>query len=805
MNQIVIERKQAYKNLDLSEVKAMLKKFVIVFLLAMFMIVSKVEISAQTPPLIDREIFFGNPEIAGAQISPDGKYISFIKPYKDVRNIWVKGVYEPFEKARVVTAESKRPITNYFWSRDGKYILFVKDKDGDENFNVYSVNPAEASESKIPTAKNLTEAEKARAIIYNVPETKPDVIYVGLNLRDPAWHDLYEVRISTGEKKLIYENKERITSYIFDNKDRLRGATRVDDKGNTEILYIGTDGKMKKVYSCSVFETCNPVAFHKDDRRIYLQTNKGDDVDLAGLVLLDPETGKEELIERDPLGKVDLGGVLISEKTKEIISTLYVDDKPRYNFKDKSYEKDYKFLKKQFGEDKEISFVSSTSDETVWIVNAFSDTEPGITAIFDRQKKSVTTLYKIRERLPREALAPMKVVRYKSSDGLEIPAYLTLPKGVEPKNLPLVVVPHGGPWARDVWGYNSIAQFLANRGYAVLQPNFRGSTGYGKKFLNAGNKQWGDLMQDDITWGVKYLIEQGIADPKRVGIMGGSYGGYATLAGVTFTPDLYAAAVAIVAPSNLITLLESIPPYWEAARTIFHERMGNPSTPEGKAQLIRQSPLTHVDKIKTPLLIVHGANDPRVKKREADQIVVALRDRGYPVEYLLALDEGHGFLRPVNNMALYARAEEFLAKYLGGRYQQGGSPEVMQRLKEITVDVKAVTVEKKSDMNEAPTVDISGKWTMEVNAGGQSFNIVVEIIQKGADFEGKMTSAIGSGAIERGKVSGKNISAVLKTEIQGQPFELQMEGSIDEKGKMTGTIEGAGLPPVSFTATKENP
>jgi dipeptidyl aminopeptidase/acylaminoacyl peptidase len=787
------------------EVKAMLKKFVVVFLLAMFMTVSKVEIPAQTPPLIDREIFFGNPEITGAQISPDGKYISFIKPYKDVRNIWVKGVYEPFEKARVVTAESKRPITNYFWSRDGRYILFVKDKDGDENFNVYSVNPAEASEGKIPTARNLTEAEKARAIIYNVPETKPDVIYVGLNLRDPAWHDLYEVRISTGEKKLIYENKERLTSYIFDNKDRLRGATRVDDKGTTEILYIGTDGKMKKVYSCSVFETCYPVAFHKDDRRIYLQTNKGDDVDLVGLVLLDPETGKEELIERDPLGKVDLGGVLISEKTKEIISTLYVDDKPRYNFKDKSYEKDYGFLKRQLGEDKEISFGSRTKDENIWIINAFSDTEPGITAIFDRQKKSVTMLYKVRERLPRESLAPMQVIRYKSSDGLEIPAYLTLPKGVEPKKLPLVVVPHGGPWARDVWGYNSIAQFLANRGYAVLQPNFRGSTGYGKKFLNAGNKQWGDLMQDDITWGVKYLIEQGIADPKRVGIMGGSYGGYATLAGVTFTPDLYAAAVAIVAPSNLITLLESIPPYWEAARTIFHERMGNPSTPEGKAQLIRQSPLTHVDKIKTPLLIVHGANDPRVKKREADQIVVALRDRGYPVEYLLAPDEGHGFLRPVNSIALYARAEEFLAKYLGGRYQQGGSPEVMQRLKEITVDVKTVVVEKKSDMNEAPAVDINGKWNMEVNAGGQFFNIVVEITQKGADFDGKMTSAIGSGVIEKGKISGKNISAVLKTEIQGQTLEMQMEGSVDEKGKITGTIEGAGFPPVSFTATKENP
>ena len=289
----------------------------------------------------------------------------------------------------------------------------------------------------------------------------------------------------------------------------------------------------------------------------------------------------------------------------------------------------------------------------------------------------------MREKVPRDALAKMQPIRYKSSDGLEIPAYLTLPKGVEPKNLPLVVVPHGGPWGRDAWGYNSIAQFLANRGYAVLMPNFRASTGFGKKFLNAGNKQWGDLMQDDITWGVKDLIAKGIADPKRVGIMGGSYGGYATLAGVTYTPDLYAAAVAIVAPSNLITLLESIPPYWEAGRIIFYERMGNPNTPEGKALLMKQSPLTHADKIKTPLLVVQGANDPRVNKRESDQIVIALRDRGYPVEYLLAPDEGHGFQRPVNNMAMFARGEEFLAKYLGGRFQPGGTPEVMQRLKEI--------------------------------------------------------------------------------------------------------------------------
>jgi dienelactone hydrolase len=266
-----------------------------------------------------------------------------------------------------------------------------------------------------------------------------------------------------------------------------------------------------------------------------------------------------------------------------------------------------------------------------------------------------------------------------------------------------VILPHGGPWYRDSWGYDAFAQFLANRGYAVLQPNFRGSTGYGKKFIDAGNKQWGNKMQDDLTWGAKYLIAQGIADPKRVGIMGGSYGGYATLAGVAFTPDVYAVGVSIVGPSNLITLLESIPPYWEQIRKVFYERMGDPNTPEGKAQLMRQSPLTAAAKIKTPLLVIQGANDPRVNKRESDQIVIALRDRGFPVEYMVAPDEGHGFARPENNMAMFASAEKFLAKYLGGRYQESMTPQVSQRLKEISVDVKTVTMPKMmTASNELP-------------------------------------------------------------------------------------------------------
>jgi dienelactone hydrolase len=303
----------------------------------------------------------------------------------------------------------------------------------------------------------------------------------------------------------------------------------------------------------------------------------------------------------------------------------------------------------------------------------------------------------VREKLPRESLAKMEPVHYKSSDGLEIPAYLTLPKGVPAKNLPTVIFPHGGPWGRDVWGYNGYAQFFANRGYAVLSPNFRASTGYGKKFLNAGNLQWCKTMQDDITWGVRYLVDKGISDPKRIGIFGGSYGGYATLAGVAFTPDVYAAAVDLFGPSNLITLLDSIPPYWESIRKTFYVRMGDPTTEAGKALLKERSPLTSADKIKTPLLIAQGANDPCVNHAESEQIVIALRDRGFPVEYILIPDEGHRFARPVNNMASVMASEKFLAKYLGGRYQEGGTPEVVARLKEVTVDPKTVVLVKKVD------------------------------------------------------------------------------------------------------------
>ena len=667
------------------------------------LIVSAGPLRAQTaapqsglPPLIDRELFFGNPEISGATLSPDGKYIAFRKPWNGTLNLWVKQTSESFDQAKRVTAETRRPIPSFFWSRDSKFVLFVQDQAGDENYNVYAVDPgaAPAPGKDVPNARNLTDAKGARAVIYDVPKHAPDLIYVGLNDRDAAWHDLYEVRISSGERKLLRRNTDRISGWMMDLTGRLRLATRTTDSGDTEILQV-TDTAFTPVYSCTVFETCFPVQFHRDNTRVYMVTNHGSP-DLIGLVLFDPQTKKEELVESDPQKQVDFATAIFSEKTDELVATAYVGDTPRLYFRDKAFGADYDLIKKKLP-GKEITLAGSTADERRWMIVASGDTEPGERHIFDRDTKTLTRQYRVFEALPRQHLASMKPIRFKSSDGLEVPAYLTLPKGVPAKGLPVVVVPHGGPWARDTFGYNPLAQFFANRGYAVLTPNFRGSTGYGKRFLNAGNNEWGGKMQDDITWGVTHLIAEGIADPKRVAILGGSYGGYATLAGVAFTPDVYAAAVSIVGPSNLLTLLESIPPYWEAGRKMFHMRMGDPTTPEGKTQLERQSPLFSAGRIKTPLLVVQGANDPRVKKAESDQIVIALRDRGFPVEYLVAPDEGHGFARPVNNMAMNATIEKFLAKHLGGRYQESMTPEVATRLKEITVDPKTVTLAKAVD------------------------------------------------------------------------------------------------------------
>ncbi len=708
-------------------------------LLLLVLVATALPAAAQLPPLIDREVFFGDPEIAGAQVSPDGQYLTFMKPYAaddggdGVMNVWVKGIDEPFDAAHPLTAD-ERPVPGYFWSEDGRYVLYVQDKGGDENFHVYAVNPsAEADPATgVPPARDLTPLDGIRAQILATPENAPNEIVVGLNDRDAAWHDVYRLNLETGERELLIENTERIAGWQTDLNGNVRLGLRIDPKGTTEILQVGDDLALdpEPVYTCSVEESCGPDRYHQDGRRVYLQTNKGDR-DLSELVLFDPATGEEELVERDPEGQVDFGGALFSHDD-ELELTYYVGDRLRLYPKTEQMREDLDFLRATLPEG-ELYPGSRTNDDRLITVRVTRDVDPGSVYLFNREARTVEKLYESRPELPVEHMATMQAVRYTARDGLEIPAYLTVPRGVEAKRLPVVLFPHGGPWARDTYGFDSFAQFLANRGYAVLQPNFRGSTGYGKDFLNAGNKAWGTgAMQHDLTDGVQYLIDAGIADPERVGIMGGSYGGYATLAGVTFTPDLYAAAVDIVGPSNLITLLESIPPYWEAGRVIFHERMGNPETEEGRAQLEAQSPLNFADRITTPLLVIQGANDPRVKQREADQIVVALRDRDYPVQYLVAPDEGHGFRGEENRLAMIVAVEGFLAEHLGGRAQQDAPPEIEAKLAAITVDPATVVVTDPVGSADLDDLPFDGS---AIEAATMTYDIVMSVQGQEIAFE----------------------------------------------------------------------
>ncbi len=662
---------------------------------------SSIEYEGELPPLLDRQKFFGDPEVASAQLSPNGEHVAFRKPYKGKMNVWVKGVDEPFDAAEPVTADTTRPVPFFFWTQDSERILWIQDKGGNENFHVYAADPDAEKETDlgVPPAEDLTPYEDVRAQILDVPENTPAEIIVGLNDRNPKYHDVYRLDLETGERTLLYKNDKQIAGWQTDQEGNLRLATRQTDDGGTEILRVEED-TLVSVYECSFEETCSPVRFHKDGKRVYVTTNKGEDADLQRLVLFNPQTKETEVVASDPENEVDFGGAIFNDNSEELAATVYVDERQRVYPQTESFEETYQTLKKKLPEG-QISITSSTEDFQTHTVSVERDVNPGATYLFDEGSGTVEKLYESRPELPTEHLAKMKPITYEARDGLEIPAYLTLPKGVEAENLPVVVFPHGGPWARDTWGYNPFAQFFANRGYAVLQPNFRGSTGYGKDFLNAGNKEWGTgAMQHDITDGVQYLIDQGIADSNRVGITGISYGGYATLAGLTFTPDVYAAGASYVGPSNLITLLNSIPPYWAPLKKMFHKRMGNPNEPEGKKQLKAQSPFFHAESIDDPLLVIQGANDPRVKKQESDQIVVAARENNVPVQYLVAPEEGHGFQKENNSLAVAAQLERFFGEHLGGRYQTDAVPEVQARLDALRRDVSEVTL---SDTTESAT------------------------------------------------------------------------------------------------------
>jgi dipeptidyl aminopeptidase/acylaminoacyl peptidase len=696
---------------------------------------------AQQAPLLDRELFFGNPEISGGQISPDGEWISFLKEYDGIMNIWVKKFDAPFETAKPLT-DSKRPLYGYFWTNDSKYILYVKDKNGDENINIFAVNPLASPEQEgsVPTSRNLTPLKDVTAQIQKVSKKDPDVLFISLNDRDKAWHDLYQLNISTGKLTKIYENKDRITSYDFDWNEQLRVLSKTDEKGNTIMYRIEKRNVLTPIYDFNVNESAYIAGWSEKNDFCYLISNKGA-VDLMTLYKLDPNTKKIESIESDPEKKVDIDGVIFNSETFKLIGTSYTLNQTKYYWKDSTWESMYNYLTKRFP-NRTISFQSHTKDYTEYLIAVTGDKYAAEVYYFDAVSKAVVHQYTPRPKLKavEQHLAAMTPISYKSSDGLEIPAYLTLPVGASEKNLPVVVLVHGGPKGpRDYWGYNPLAQLLANRGYAVLQPNFRASGGFGKKFLNAGDLQWGKLMQDDITWGVKHLIQKGIANKSKIAIMGGSYGGYATLAGLAFTPAVYACGVDIVGPSNIFTLLESVPAYWESGRAFLYGMVGDPNTEEGKKRIKEASPLFSADKIKKPLLIIQGANDPRVKQAEADQIVIALRDKGQPVEYLLADDEGHGFSKPINSMAMYAEVEQFLEKHLGGRAQKFMPEDVSKRLKELKVDINTVKYEAPKivatdkSWNNIHNTIVTGttNYTVELALGGQKIPMsMTRIISK---------------------------------------------------------------------------
>ena len=766
---------------------------------------------AQLPPIIDREIFFGDPEISGAQLSPDGKYITFIKPFKNVRNIWIKERKEVFDKARPLTADTTRPIPGYFWSQDSKYVLYVQDKGGDENYRVYAIDPTVPGDP-VPPARTLTPQEKIRAMIIDVPRSKPNEIIVGLNDRDPSLHDVYRINLTTGERTLIRLNKDNIAGWMTDLNGDLRLGIRQTGDGGMEILKL-QDTSFTSIYSVTADESVDPVRFTPDGNSFYLETNKGDQLDKSQLEIYDLKTGATKLVEKDPKNEVDFGSAIFSEVTNELLATIYRGDVIRVYPKEKKFAKSYEQLKKQFPGGN-LSLTSTTKDESVFLINVSSDVDPGSTYLFDRKTGKTELLYRSRPNLPSKHLASMKPLRYSARDGMEIPAYLVLPKGVPSKNLPTVIFPHGGPWARDFWGYNGTAQFLANRGYAVLLPNFRGSTGYGKKFLNAGNKQWGTgSMQHDITDAVQYLVKKGIADPKRIGISGGSYGGYATLAGLTFTPDIYAAGFDIVGPSNIITLLNSIPPYWAPMKKTFAIRVGDKDDPKDKEMLEKQSPLNSAKNIKAPLFVVQGANDPRVKKAEADQIVVALRDLGRQVDYIVAPDEGHGFAGKENRIAMYTAMEQFFAKHLNGRVQKDVRDVIQKKLDAITVDVKTVTMPKPAEATNESMPVFNGtllkpdtlQYTTKMEIRGQQITINATRIITKATFAGKdiwrvvenASGAMGSG-VDTLDMDAITLLPVRRSATQG-PVKMAVTFSANAvEGKI---VMGPQEMPIKATTT----
>lgn len=618
-------------------------------------------------PLIPRLVLFGNPDKAAARVSHDGTKISYLAPRDGVMNVFVGPIDDP-AAAKPVTADKVRGIRSYSWAYDNKHILYVQDSKGDEDWHIYSVD-LESGETK-----DLTPYDKVAAQIDGISEKFPSEIIVGLNDRDPQFHDLYRVNIGSGERELVEKNTE-YAGYVVDDDFKVRFASKMMPDGSLQYFEPDGSGGWKEYINVGSDDTLTTsiAGFDKTGQKLYLTDSRGRNT--SALVEVDLASGEQKVVAAND--KADVSGVIAHPTEKNIQAVSFDYLRPEWQVLDESIAPDLEYLKTVA--DGELQVASRTQDDKLWIVAYVMDDGPVRYYRYDRPNKKAEFLFTNRKSLEGQPLAKMHPVVIKSRDGLELVSYLTLPKAADLENsgrpkepLPLVLLVHGGPWGRDLWGYDTEHQLLANRGYAVLSVNYRGSTGLGKEFTNAGNKEWAGKMHDDLIDAVDWAVAEKIADPARVAIMGGSYGGYATLVGLTFTPEKFACGVDIVGPSNIFTLLSTIPPYWAPMIQMFKDRVGDPTTEEGKKLLGERSPLNFVEKISRPLLIAQGANDPRVKQSEADQIVAAMKEKKIPLTYVLFPDEGHGFARPQNNLAFYAVAEAFLAKQLGGRLEPIG-------------------------------------------------------------------------------------------------------------------------------------
>jgi dipeptidyl aminopeptidase/acylaminoacyl peptidase len=638
---------------------------------------------AQSPasdvPLIERAKIFGNPSKTGGRISPDGQWLSWVAPRDGVLNVWVAPAADP-SKARPLTEEKVRPIRSAFWSPDSRQLLFIQDKGGDENFLLYGVDVVSGKQT------NFTPFEKSRVMPIAYSSKVKDRILIGLNNRDPRWHDVYSLELATAKLTLLLQN-EGYGGFLADEMLNLRVAQKSRPDGGSTYYRLKdgkADGEPLADVGLDDSQTTAPLTFTVDGKTLYWTDSRGRNT--SALMAQEVATGKATIVAQDP--RADIANALYDTRTGEVQAYNVDYLKQEYVPLSPALKSDLEFLKKNTKG--QFTIASRTEADDKWLVSVDAVTAPPATWLYDRKTKRLTQLYVTRPELEGAPLAQMYPQEIKSRDGLTLVSYLTLPKSVNAdgsgkasKPVPMVLLVHGGPWARDGYGYNGYHQWLANRGYAVLSVNYRGSTGFGKNFISAGDLQWGRKMHDDLIDAVQWAVKSGVTTADKVAIMGGSYGGYATLAGLTFTPTTFACGVDIVGPSNLFTLLQTIPPYWEAGKQQFYKRMGDPTTDEGKALLKERSPLNYAGNIQRPLLIGQGANDPRVNVAESDQIVAAMAAKKIPVTYVVFPDEGHGFARPNNNIAFNAVTENFLAKCLNGRSEPIG-----KSLKASTAQVK---------------------------------------------------------------------------------------------------------------------